>query len=324
MAPAPAISWNRSRARSNRDRRSYTILMLHAGIQGQVPHLHGGLTPGQLAPLHPPVDYLALGHVHNRLEMDGWIYNPGSTETNSMEEAGWPHGFFEVEVDTSSVPKHNVRAIPTPGLRPFRRVSINAESATTLDEFLTLCEEQIDAEHGIPEGAVIELNLGGVAPFRRQDVPVEFLEGLVKARFTPLTVRVRNLLVPPGLVTVRHGERLRRDEIEREVIDQLVFQDGQFRDRVPAVTRLILEVKSMAVEKSLPASIADHVQARLAEIDGEFDTGSPIDASTGAPNGDQPATAVPLPDLLPILPTSEDQEPMGGEAPCMANLFEDW
>ena len=65
----------------------YTILMMHAGLEGQVPHLHGGLTHGQIEPLHRSVDYLALGHIHKRLlnEYD-WVFNPGSTETNSMEE----------------------------------------------------------------------------------------------------------------------------------------------------------------------------------------------------------------------------------------------
>jgi exonuclease SbcD len=50
-----------------RDPGGYTIMMLHAGMEGQVPHMHGGLTFGQLERLRANVDYLALGHIHKRL-----------------------------------------------------------------------------------------------------------------------------------------------------------------------------------------------------------------------------------------------------------------
>jgi len=64
---------------------AYTILTLHAGMEGQVPHLHGGLTFGQVEPLHDRVDYPALGHLHKRLA-EGWHFNPGPPATNSMEQ----------------------------------------------------------------------------------------------------------------------------------------------------------------------------------------------------------------------------------------------
>src|SRR5579884_1307384 len=112
----------------------YTILMVHAGMEGQVPHMHGGLTRPQVNVLRPQVDYLALGHVHKRLAEDGWIYNPGSTETNSMEEVQWPHGFFDVSVDTEASPKHTVTPVETPSLRPFRRLSVTSDGVGSLGE----------------------------------------------------------------------------------------------------------------------------------------------------------------------------------------------
>src|SRR5450759_2760821 len=51
----------------------YTIMMLHAGMEGQVAHMHGGLTFGQLEPRRSTVDYLALGHIHKRLVED-WVF----------------------------------------------------------------------------------------------------------------------------------------------------------------------------------------------------------------------------------------------------------
>lgn len=247
----------------------FTILMLHAGLEGQVPHLHGGLTPGQIEPLRGLVDYLALGHVHKRLHEEyEWVYNPGSTETNSMEELDWPHGFFDVQVDASrpGPRKHDVRAITTPNLRPFRRIAVSAENSASLEDFVARVEEKIAGERSIPERAVIELYLGGVAEFRRQDVPMERLKAAAEVAFSPLVVRVRNNLVPPGLVTVRSHEHTTREDLERQVIGQLVYQHAEYRDSADAWTRLILDVKNMAVEKDLPANIADHVRACMTRM----------------------------------------------------------
>lgn len=253
----------------------YTILMLHAGMEGQVPHLHGGLTAGQVEPLRERVDYLALGHIHKRLEFGDWVYNPGSLETNSMEEIEWPHGFFDVRVDTASHPKHTVRAVPTPNLRPFLRIGVAAEEDHSVEEFVRRAEERIAAQREVPSQAVIELHLGGVAAFRRQDVPVDRLKGLVESRFSPLTVRVRNNLVPPGVVSVRNQERLSRADLERQVIERLVYQHTDYRDRAVDWARLVLDVKNLAAEKSLDATIAEHVRRALKDLETPPDPGSP-------------------------------------------------
>lgn len=297
----------------------YTILMLHAGIQGQVPHLHGGLTPHQLAPLHPPVDYLALGHVHKRLEMDGWIFNPGSTEINSMEEIDWEHGFFAVEVDTEATPIHRVTAVRSPDLRPFHRISVSADGASSIEEFVARVEERIAAAPPVADKAVIELHLGGVAEFKRQDVPLERLRGAAELHFDPLIVRIRSSLAPPGLVSVKHGERLRRADLERQVVEQLVYQEGAYRDRASAWTTLILDIKNMAVEKNSAGTIVDHLRSELARMGddpaaGTPESGGPEEVVASEADEAAPSEHVEAADVLA----------MGGEPPCMANLFEDW
>jgi DNA repair exonuclease SbcCD nuclease subunit len=244
----------------------YTILAVHAGMEGQVPNMHGGLTRPQVNVLRPQVDYLALGHVHKRLQEGDWIFNPGSTETNSMEEIEWPHGFFDVSVDTDATPKHTVTPVSTPTLRPFRRISVTADDARSVDDFVARAEDAIAAQRTVPEGAVVELHLGGVAAFRRQDVPMERLKSTAQSAFNPLVVRVRNTLIPPGIVRNTDREKLSRADLERKIVEHLVYQHAEFRDRASAWARLILEVKRMAVEGDIPANIADHVQRQIAAI----------------------------------------------------------
>lgn len=251
----------------------YTILMLHAGMEGQIPYLHGGLTMSQVAPLRDRVDYLALGHIHKRLTPDNWIHNPGSTETNSMEEIDWDHGFFDVQVDPAAPVKHVVTPVETKGLRPFRRIRASAEGFESLDAFVAAAEERIAAAQ-LPDNAVVELHLGGVAEFRRQDVPVERLRGAIETRFSPLTVRVHNALIPPGPVSVKRGDHTPRAELERQVVEYLVRQTAEYRDSAVDWTKLILEVKNMAIEHDLPASVADHIRAFMSRLPDEITAGT--------------------------------------------------
>jgi DNA repair protein SbcD/Mre11 len=266
----------------------YTIMMLHAGMEGQVPHMHGGLTFGQLEPLRSNVDYLALGHIHKRL-IEDWVFNPGSTETNSMDEMQWDHGFFDVSVDTASNPKQRIQAVEIETRRPFRRIAVNADGTETLEEFVAAVESRIEQHGAIPEGAVIELALGGVSGFRRQDIPLEQLKAAVERRFAPLVVRVRNTLAPPGLVAAGGRERLSRADLERRVVGQLVNQMAEYRPMSEEWTRLILDVKNMAVEKDLPVSIADHVRDSLRAMQA-----SSGPAAIYPDEQDEPVAATPL------------------------------
>jgi len=62
----------------------------------------------------------------------------------------------------------------------------------------------------------------------------------------------------------------------------------------------------MAMERDLPANIVDRVRASLRELQSEIEPERTLAA------GGEPA------------PRAEAEEPMGGESPCMAPLFEDW
>ncbi len=52
----------------------FTALMLHAGLEGEMPRIAGGLTQNDLALLKQHVNYLAMGHLHKPFERENWIY----------------------------------------------------------------------------------------------------------------------------------------------------------------------------------------------------------------------------------------------------------
>jgi len=92
---------------------------------------------------------------------------------------------------------------------------------------------------------------------------VDELESAIRMRFEPLTVRTRNQIIRPDVVDVRRHEYQSRHELERLVIERLVYQDPAYRDRAEDWARLILDVKNMVAERQEPASISDHVQRAL-------------------------------------------------------------
>src|SRR5258707_13786813 len=96
----------------------YRLLSMHTGVDGIVPRVQRLPTMAQFQPLRRCVDYLALGHVHKPFEFDGWMYNPGSTETWGAEEAAWEdRGYYFVEIDTDDTE----RIIDPYKLAPFHR-----------------------------------------------------------------------------------------------------------------------------------------------------------------------------------------------------------
>jgi len=86
----------------------YRVLLMHTGLDGIVPMMHGLPSYEQFQPLRGLIDYVALGHVHKAYERDGWLYNPGSTETWGAEESAWERGYYVVHVDTAALPALHV------------------------------------------------------------------------------------------------------------------------------------------------------------------------------------------------------------------------
>jgi DNA repair exonuclease SbcCD nuclease subunit len=240
---------------------TFTIMMLHAGLEGEVPHMHGGLRMSQLQPLQGKVDYLALGHVHKKLERDGWIFNPGSTETCSMEETGdgWPHGYFVGEAENAGVAARvTYRSI---GGRPFARLVIGVEQAKTAEDVVALVEASLEQESDIVEGAVIEVTLAGVTPLNRHEMPEDLVRATVEAYCRPLTVRIRYSVGQAGVGIERHTDRTRQ-ELEREVVEQLMRQHPGYREQASAWAAVALDVMGMVRESRPPATIIEYVEDR--------------------------------------------------------------
>jgi exonuclease SbcD len=245
----------------------YSILVLHAGLEGVLPNYSAVLTHGQVAPLHTYVDYLALGHIHKPFEREDWIYNPGSPETCSVDEAAWPErGYYLVEVDTAQTPKHRARLIPNPR-RAFLRLGLNVDTCTSPAALYAAVERCVKAEAGrhIGDQPVVELALEGVLPFHHHELDMKQLESIVQAALDPLLVRIANHSVPTEY-EVGGDEAKPRAELEREVIEDLVERDARYRPSAADWTDVILDVKRMALEGTSPAGIVEYLETAVRKM----------------------------------------------------------
>jgi exonuclease SbcD len=243
----------------------FAILMAHAGLEGQLPRYSGTLTHNDLASLRDRIDYLALGHIHKPYAVENWIYNPGSPETWSIEEADWQErGYYLVEIQPGRSPGHEARLIPTPR-RPFHRSWLDVDALTEPNALYDAVRGLLQREGSrVPRepAPVVELTLSGILPFSRFDLDLDFVEALIKETWSPLLARVRNKTTPADF-DIAVDTEASRPELERAIVRELLERDARYRPAAEEWTQVVLDVKRLALEGSSPETVIDHLrQAR--------------------------------------------------------------
>jgi len=246
----------------------FAILVAHAGLEGQLPRYSGTLTYNDLAPLKQHIDYLALGHIHKPYAVDGWIYNPGSPETWSIEEVAWPErGCYVVDVQPGGHPSHRAELI-VPPRRPFHRLRLEVDALTGPNGVYDAVRKLIrrkDGEIDRDPAPVVELTLGGVLPFNRFDLDLEYVKRLVDQAWSPLVTRVQNRTTPAEFEIAVDTEAS-RPELERAIVRELLERDARFRPAAGDWTQVALDVKRLALEGSPPEAVIDALRRARAEL----------------------------------------------------------
>jgi exonuclease SbcD len=248
----------------------FAILVAHAGLEGQLPRYSGMLTHNDLAPLRERINYLALGHIHKPYAVDGWIYNPGSPETWSIEEVAWPErGYYLVEIQPGSNPTHQAELVATPR-RPFHRFGLEVDALTEPNVVYDAVRRLLKREGrkiARDTAPVIELTLGGVLPFSRYDLDLDYVKGLLDEAWSPLVTRIQNKTTPAEFQVAIDVEAS-RPELERTIIQELLERDARFRPAAEDWTRVALDVKQLALEGSSPEVVIDALRRARAEMVG--------------------------------------------------------
>jgi exonuclease SbcD len=246
----------------------YRLLVMHTGVEGIVPQLHGLPTRAQFEPLRGLVDYIALGHVHKHYCIDDWLYNPGSTETWGAEESAWERGYYVVEIDTGvddGQSRHTAHLLTNPR-RPFLRFSFTVEgltSPTSLYEHFERFIRERAREHREVVGRqpVVDVALTGVLAFDAGSYERARLEDCIEQHFHPLVARVHDNtrdtdFDPLGEEFGDAHDRSTWQQLEVHIFQELLARDVRFQPNAAQWAQVLGQIKQMALGGEDPAAIA--------------------------------------------------------------------
>ena len=262
----------------------YRLLTMHTGVDGIVPRVQGLPTMAQFQPLHDCVDYLALGHVHKPYEFSGWMYNPGSPETCSAEEAQWEdRGYYYVEIDTDTPERiidpekkercHHALRLSNPR-RPFVRYDLRVDGLTepeALYQRLThYCQREGTPYKNQHSSPIVQIHLTGTLNFDLGSIDIGRMEATVRETFQPLHVRIDNHTNDQEYVP-DEGDLDGRDrsvwhELERHIFEELVGLDARYLPAKQQWGTVLSDIKQMALHDEKSEQIAFYLREKRAEL----------------------------------------------------------
>jgi exonuclease SbcD len=256
----------------------YRLLVLHTGLEGEVPQMHGLPTWAQFQPLRSLVDYVALGHVHKPYEKENWLFNPGSTETWSAEETAWDRGYYYVTVDTEaarkdpSLPKHWPQHIKN-RQRPFYRYQFRVdglqEPAGLYERLEHFCATEASTRNDQDIKPVVEISLYGTLLFDLSALDRTRVEEIIARHFNALLVRVHlNTQDRENDIAEDEDEldRANWHRLEQRIFGELLARDVRFAAHQGEWARLLAELKRMALEGEPAPAVAERLRTGWEEL----------------------------------------------------------
>ncbi len=247
---------------------SKTIMMFHHGLEGQIARYNGALRYQELLPLREAgVDYLALGHIHRHYEKEGWIFNPGSLEANSIVEnqAQNPRGVLLVEMDETGVRADLRRDYYQ---RPIRRLIFKTEKQMTSDDLAAGAIAQIEAaaQRGETQGALVEMVIQGQTGFNRVDLNLKTLRDRLKTLSGALILLLKYEAVgteyrTPAFAGAESAPT--RAQIEQQVFLDLLTANTRYEAHAPHLATGLADLKDRVLDNQAEDTLYEFVQDLL-------------------------------------------------------------
>lgn len=243
----------------------HTVMLFHQGLEGQIARYQGALKYNDLLPLKEAgVDYLALGHIHKSYIEQGWIFNPGSTEANSVEEAKYDRGVFLVELSDQGI---DAQLKQDYYQRRWIRLKLKARGQESLEEIeasaIELIQSAIQSNQLDPKTRpMVELRIEGQVGFDRLDLDVRKLQqGLQKlsnALIFLLKYEAESVEFASPL-----AEDASRTQIEQEIFTDLFSAHNHYKNRAPELAKGLIGLKEMQLEDRSATELYQFVEELL-------------------------------------------------------------
>jgi DNA repair protein SbcD/Mre11 len=222
-----------------------TVLMFHHGMDGQIARYQGALRYADILPLKEAgVDYLALGHIHKNYTLENWVFNPGSTEANSIEESTFDRGVYLVELNHRQVQaalKSDYQQ------RSHLRLKLKLNGSESVEDVeekaIAQVQEAVDSKRlRLEDQPIVELRIEGQVGFDRLDLDTKKLQQTLHQLSQALI-----FLLKYEVEAIEYATNLPEDasrlQIEQEIFTDLLAANNVYKKRASELAQSMIELK---------------------------------------------------------------------------------
>jgi exonuclease SbcD len=228
----------------------HTVMLFHHGLEGQIARYQGALRYDDLLPLRDAgVDYLGLGHIHKSYVEQNWIFNPGSLEANSVEEATYDRGAFLIELTSEGIQADLKTEYYQRSVVRLRLKAQGQESATQIEEgAIAQIQAAIQSGQLNPDDhPIVELRIEGTVGFDRFELDIKKLQQELQTRSGALI-----FLLKYDVDAMEYASPLPEDasrlQIEQEVFTDLLAANNTYKSRAADLAKGLIDLKDLQLE----------------------------------------------------------------------------
>jgi exonuclease SbcD len=252
----------------------FTVLLLHSAID-QLMHL-GGVRLETVQPLRDRIDYIAMGHIHGRYEVEGWIHNPGCPECWDIKEYDAEKGYYYVTIDslngdiqrgTLFESPMTVQYIPSQRRAAFR-FDVDLGGMDDLIQIEQRIVSEINEAVSSSVRPMVRIVLHGILPINPLSIDVKGLEHKIKEQLDCLIVEIQNdtILQTEEMQATAENWNVSREELELDVLMQLFSQQPDVRPWSQQLVPITKMIKDQVLQQMDPESIASHIEALVESV----------------------------------------------------------
>jgi DNA repair exonuclease SbcCD nuclease subunit len=244
---------------------AHTILLFHHGLEGQIARYSGALRYSELLPLKQAgVDYLALGHIHKHYAVEGWVFNPGSLEANSIEESRYERGAYLVTIDPAGIRAALKQDYYQRSIVQLRLTLRGSESLEDVEEgAIAQVQQAIKSGKFNPESApIVELRIDGQVGFDRLDLDTRRLQQELQ-QLSGALIFLLKYEVDAVAYASPLAEDASRIQIEQEVFTDLLAANNLYKQRAKDLAQGLIDLKDLQLEGRSDVELYEFVQTLI-------------------------------------------------------------
>lgn len=248
-----------------------TVMMFHHGLEGYVARYKGALRYQDFLPLREAgVDYLALGHIHRNYTAENWIFNPGSTEANSVIENQDqnPRGVYLVNLTSKGIHADLKQDYLQ---RPIVRLTCKVKPKQTPPEVEQAAIDLITtaAQQGQTPGTITELRIQGSIGFNRADIDIRELRSQLHKLSEALIFLLKYDVTGQEFHTLSTDSEQppSKQEIERTIFADMLAENAQYRQQAETLSHGLIDLKERVLQQQSEEDLYTFVTQLLEPAD---------------------------------------------------------